>query len=222
MQTNWLAGCDLGWGFIYVKFLITEATVLLVTPFSQFTFYSFLTAEIYPKVYHICFFIVTYFAPLCLMVLAYIQICHKLWFQQVCTPDLHVLVYRTLQSHLLNCTDVSFWYLINRFLEARQCFRGSGGQCSAQPPLQGQESQWESGPAQFVLRSNRSEPAARQLVCWWWFSLFLPCATCQSAYSMSWKGNLSCPAASRIKNPLNTECSTKGASAMQGSHLHVQ
>ncbi|TNN00076.1 orexin receptor type 2 [Takifugu flavidus] len=40
-------------------------------------------AEIYPKVYHTCFFIVTYFAPLCLMVLAYIQICHKLWFQQI-------------------------------------------------------------------------------------------------------------------------------------------
>lgn len=40
-------------------------------------------AEIYPKVYHICFFIATYCAPLCLMVLAYIQICHKLWFQQV-------------------------------------------------------------------------------------------------------------------------------------------
>lgn len=44
-------------------------------------------AEIYPKVYHTCFFIVTYFAPLCLMVLAYIQICHKLWFQQVCNLD---------------------------------------------------------------------------------------------------------------------------------------
>ncbi|KAF0027408.1 hypothetical protein F2P81_020149 [Scophthalmus maximus] len=40
-------------------------------------------AEIYPKVYHTCFFIVTYFAPLCLMVLAYIQICHKLWCQQI-------------------------------------------------------------------------------------------------------------------------------------------
>ncbi|XP_078129874.1 orexin receptor type 2 [Sander vitreus] len=40
-------------------------------------------AEIYPKVYHTCFFIVTYFAPLCLMVLAYIQICHKLWCQQL-------------------------------------------------------------------------------------------------------------------------------------------
>lgn len=48
-------------------------------------------AEIYPKVYHTCFFIVTYFAPLCLMVLAYIQICHKLWFQQVCNlPGLFV------------------------------------------------------------------------------------------------------------------------------------
>lgn len=45
------------------------------------------TAEIYPKVYHTCFFIVTYFAPLCLMVLAYFQICHKLWFQQVCDVD---------------------------------------------------------------------------------------------------------------------------------------
>ncbi|KAM3863067.1 orexin receptor type 2 [Diretmus argenteus] len=40
-------------------------------------------AEIYPKVYHVCFFIVTYVAPLCLMVLAYIQICHKLWCQQI-------------------------------------------------------------------------------------------------------------------------------------------
>ncbi|XP_068573868.1 orexin receptor type 2 [Cebidichthys violaceus] len=40
-------------------------------------------AEIYPKVYHTCFFIVTYFAPLCLMLLAYIQICHKLWGQQI-------------------------------------------------------------------------------------------------------------------------------------------
>ncbi|XP_061693742.1 orexin receptor type 2 [Syngnathoides biaculeatus] len=39
--------------------------------------------EIYAKVYHSCFFIVTYFAPLCLMVLAYIQICHKLWCQQI-------------------------------------------------------------------------------------------------------------------------------------------
>ncbi|CAL8257371.1 unnamed protein product [Lota lota] len=39
--------------------------------------------EIYPKVYHTCFFIATYFAPLCFMVLAYIQICHKLWCQQI-------------------------------------------------------------------------------------------------------------------------------------------
>ncbi|KAF7646741.1 hypothetical protein LDENG_00183310 [Lucifuga dentata] len=40
-------------------------------------------AEIYPKIYHSCFFIATYFAPLCLMVLVYIQICHKLWCQQI-------------------------------------------------------------------------------------------------------------------------------------------
>ncbi|MBN3286708.1 OX2R protein, partial [Polyodon spathula] len=39
--------------------------------------------EFYPKVYHICFFFVTYLAPLCLMVLAYIQIFHKLWCRQI-------------------------------------------------------------------------------------------------------------------------------------------
>ncbi|XP_028843905.1 orexin receptor type 2 [Denticeps clupeoides] len=39
--------------------------------------------DVYPKVYHTCFFIFTYVAPLCLMVLAYIKICHKLWCQQI-------------------------------------------------------------------------------------------------------------------------------------------
>nr|4S0V_A Chain A, Human Orexin receptor type 2 fusion protein to P. abysii Glycogen Synthase [synthetic construct] len=38
--------------------------------------------EIYPKMYHICFFLVTYMAPLCLMVLAYLQIFRKLWCRQ--------------------------------------------------------------------------------------------------------------------------------------------
>ncbi|XP_043919802.1 orexin receptor type 2 [Protopterus annectens] len=40
-------------------------------------------AEIYPKVYHSCFFLVTYMAPLCLMVLAYVQIFRKLWCRQI-------------------------------------------------------------------------------------------------------------------------------------------
>lgn len=110
-------------------------------------------------------------------------------------------------------------YWTNRFLEAHQCCRGSGGPCSVQLRLQGQESLWGSGPAQFVLRSNRSELGARQLVCWWWCSLFLPCATCQSACSMSWKGNLSSSAASRIKSPSNTDRSTTGAAINQGSHF---
>lgn len=70
----------------------TSYFVALCTFFSKMSSISFIyvhnlfifsTAEIYPKVYHICFFIATYCAPLCLMVLAYIQICHKLWFQQV-------------------------------------------------------------------------------------------------------------------------------------------
>lgn len=71
------------------------------------------TAEIYPKVYHTCFFIVTYFAPLCLMVLAYIQICHKLWFQQVCIRVRHQL----LQTHFFNqwseylLASFSAWYM---------------------------------------------------------------------------------------------------------------
>ncbi|XP_031820566.1 orexin receptor type 2 isoform X1 [Sarcophilus harrisii] len=39
--------------------------------------------EIYPKMYHTCFFLVTYMAPLCLMVLAYLQIFRKLWCRQI-------------------------------------------------------------------------------------------------------------------------------------------
>uniref|UniRef100_A0A8C8S5I6 Orexin receptor type 2 n=1 Tax=Pelusios castaneus TaxID=367368 RepID=A0A8C8S5I6_9SAUR len=40
-------------------------------------------AEVYPKMYHMCFFLVTYMAPLCLMVLAYSQIFRKLWCRQI-------------------------------------------------------------------------------------------------------------------------------------------
>ncbi|XP_078093247.1 orexin/Hypocretin receptor type 1-like [Mustelus asterias] len=39
--------------------------------------------NIYPKVYHVCFCIVTYVAPLCLMFLAYFQIFRKLWCKQI-------------------------------------------------------------------------------------------------------------------------------------------
>ncbi|XP_037066840.1 orexin receptor type 2 isoform X1 [Peromyscus leucopus] len=39
--------------------------------------------DVYPKMYHICFFLVTYMAPLCLMVLAYLQIFRKLWCRQI-------------------------------------------------------------------------------------------------------------------------------------------
>ncbi|XP_041090099.1 orexin receptor type 1-like [Polyodon spathula] len=40
-------------------------------------------AEIYPKVYHVCFFVVTYLAPLCLMFMAYFLIFRKLWCRQI-------------------------------------------------------------------------------------------------------------------------------------------
>ncbi|EGV99846.1 Orexin receptor type 2 [Cricetulus griseus] len=39
--------------------------------------------DVYPKMYHICFFLVTYMAPLCLMILAYLQIFRKLWCRQI-------------------------------------------------------------------------------------------------------------------------------------------
>ncbi|KAM4835756.1 orexin receptor type 2 [Thomomys bottae] len=39
--------------------------------------------DVYPRVYHTCFFLVTYVAPLCLMVLAYLQIFRKLWCRQI-------------------------------------------------------------------------------------------------------------------------------------------
>lgn len=73
--------------------------------------FLFSPAEIYPKVYHTCFFIVTYFAPLCLMVLAYIQICHKLWFQQVCHLDDFLSFFFFLFNHYLGLKDggYSFW-----------------------------------------------------------------------------------------------------------------
>ncbi|XP_030051472.1 orexin receptor type 2-like [Microcaecilia unicolor] len=39
--------------------------------------------QMYPKVYHTCFFLITYMAPLCLMMLAYLQIFQKLWCRQI-------------------------------------------------------------------------------------------------------------------------------------------
>lgn len=97
-------------------------------------------------------------------------------------------------------------YVINRFLGAHQCCRGSGGPCNAQLTLQGLVSLWGSEPAQFVLRSNRFEPGARRLACWWWSSLFLPCATYQLACWMSWKGIITSSADTpRIKHNWKTQ-----------------
>ncbi|XP_069481348.1 orexin/Hypocretin receptor type 1 [Ambystoma mexicanum] len=39
--------------------------------------------DVYPKIYHTCFFLVTYLAPLCLMFVAYFQISRKLWCRQI-------------------------------------------------------------------------------------------------------------------------------------------
>lgn len=101
------------------------------------------------------------------------------------------------QKKKKRCSSVQFQlsnictYFMTRYLEAHRCCRGSGGPSSARLRLQGWRSPWGSGRAQFAPRSNRSELGARLPVCWWWFSLSLPSATCQSACSMSWKGKLS-------------------------------
>lgn len=78
---------------------------------------------------------------------------------------------------------------VNRFLGRHLCYRGSGRPSRVPLILQALGSQPGSGPAQCLLRSNRSGPAGRQPACWWWSSLSLPSATCPSAYSTSWKGN---------------------------------
>ncbi|XP_063047371.1 orexin receptor type 2 [Engraulis encrasicolus] len=78
------------WGVSCVV-MIPQAVVMECSQFPELTNKTSLftvcdehwSDDIYPKVYHTCFFIVTYFAPLCLMVMAYIQICHKLWCQQI-------------------------------------------------------------------------------------------------------------------------------------------
>lgn len=148
-------------------------------------------ADIYPKVYHTCFFIVTYFAPLCLMVLAYIQICHKLWFQQVCNLDgswfWYIFNSAPAKSAIYSLKDV--YILTYRYLETHQWCKGSGGPCSAQLQVHLRENLSGLEPAQFALRSNRSEPGGRRHACWWWCSLCLHCVIFPSASSISWKGN---------------------------------
>ncbi|XP_069744195.1 orexin receptor type 2 [Narcine bancroftii] len=61
------------------------------------------TDEIYGKVYHICFFIVTYVAPLCLMILAYFQIFQKLWCRQI--PGTFSIVQRNRKPPALQCSS---------------------------------------------------------------------------------------------------------------------
>ncbi|XP_072405886.1 orexin receptor type 2 isoform X2 [Chiloscyllium punctatum] len=59
--------------------------------------------DIYPKIYHICFFIVTYVAPLCMMILAYFQIFRKLWCQQI--PGTSSVVQRNWKPRALQCSS---------------------------------------------------------------------------------------------------------------------
>uniref|UniRef100_UPI00398EF5FD orexin receptor type 2 n=1 Tax=Pristiophorus japonicus TaxID=55135 RepID=UPI00398EF5FD len=59
--------------------------------------------DIYPKLYHICFFIVTYMAPLCLMVLAYFQIFWKLWCRQI--PGTSSVVQRNWKPLAWQCSS---------------------------------------------------------------------------------------------------------------------
>nr|XP_042093406.1 orexin receptor type 2 [Ovis aries] len=84
--------------------------------------------EIYPKMYHICFFLVTYMAPLCLMVLAYLQIFRKLWCRQVsnfkyfsCTPTWHLTFYSRTHSAQQTSQTAGVWdtfYVIQLLLRS--------------------------------------------------------------------------------------------------------
>lgn len=108
---------------------------------------------------------------------------------------------RSVTAHLYANTSASTCWAPNhlfmyvqiwwpRYLEARRCCKGSGDPRTARLRLRAWVSLPGSGRVQRAPRSNRSEPAVRRPGCWWWFSLSSPCATCQSACSMSWKGNL--------------------------------
>lgn len=101
-----------------------------------------------------------------------------------------------MQTQVCTCWAPSYLFMYvhiwwTRYLGAHRCFRGSGDPWSARLRLRAWLILPQSGRVQLALRSNRSELAVRRPVCWWWFSLSSPCATCQSACSMSWKGNLS-------------------------------
>lgn len=155
--------------------------------------YCFFTDEIYPKVYHTCFFIVTYFAPLCLMVLAYIQICHKLWCQQVCKHSFNLTnqTFYQLTRLLIECNTFNYKSFVSvapsgtcvfccsckvlpiscnvlslsRFLVHRQFSRDNGSHYSVPHRPQVPEIQLKSEPVLCQLRSNRLKPDERQLAC---------------------------------------------------------
>lgn len=110
--------------------------------------------------------------------------------QAVVSTGAYFRCYVGFSKQSLSAASDECTYITVRFPGARRCCRGSGGPSSARLTLQGKESPGGWGPARCVLRSSRSELGARRLACWWWCSLFSPCATCQSAFSMSWKGDI--------------------------------
>ncbi|XP_072136501.1 orexin receptor type 2 [Mobula birostris] len=61
--------------------------------------------DTYAKIYHICFFIVTYMAPLCLIILAYFQIFQKLWCRQI--PGTLSVIQRNWKPLALQCSTQS-------------------------------------------------------------------------------------------------------------------
>lgn len=90
------------------------------------------------------------------------------------------------KSAIYSLKDVQI--LPYRYLETHQWCKGSGGPCSAPFQVHLREKPWGLEPAQFALRSNRSEPGGRRHACWWWCSLCLHCVIFPSASSISWKG----------------------------------
>ncbi|XP_076831262.1 orexin receptor type 2 isoform X3 [Brachyhypopomus gauderio] len=120
--------------------------------------------EIYPKVYHTCFFIVTYLAPLCLMVLAYIQICHKLWCQQIPgTSSVLQRKWKSLQCSAQAATPECLGLLKTQATE-RWCTPGSPSPTgSYMPTVHPIQSSTTSSVVNFGRSSKQPSPVSAQV-----------------------------------------------------------
>ncbi|XP_073531527.1 orexin receptor type 2 isoform X1 [Phyllobates terribilis] len=80
---NLMVASSSGWGTVPMRQHHSLNRVLHALRLTDVFWIMNPQGEIYSKVYHICFFFITYMVPLCLMILAYLQIFRKLWCRQI-------------------------------------------------------------------------------------------------------------------------------------------